>query len=132
MKYTITGNSTAHKEGTFTVKQNTISFGINGNESTVPNPAELLLGAFAACCLKNIERFSQLLKFDYDSASIEVVGDRQEKPTKIIKIKYLIYIKSGDPSLNINLLHKNIQRYGTIFNTLKASCEIVGAIKVVE
>ena len=94
------------------------------------NPAELLLGAFAACCLKNIERFSQLLKFDYENAQIEVIGERQDAPPKMKAIRYTIQIKSQDKRLNIALLHKNIQKYGTIYNTLKETCEVSGEITI--
>ena len=31
------------------------------------NPAELLLSAFAACLLKNVERFGKLLRFHYSA-----------------------------------------------------------------
>lgn len=88
----------------------------------------MLLGAFAACCLKNIERFSDTLKFDYEHAQIEVVGERQEKPTKLVTIKYIILIKSEDPKLNPKLLHKNLQKFGTIYNTLKETCKVSGEI----
>jgi uncharacterized OsmC-like protein len=88
------------------------------------------LGAFAACCLKNVERFSKILKFEYENAAIEVEGERQESPTKLIAINYIISIKGAD--INLNLLHKNIQKYGTIYNTLKETCEIQGEIRLIE
>lgn len=132
MHYKVKGNSIAHQKGTFTVKQNMVHFGIHGADKEVPNPAELLLGAFAACCLKNIERFSELLKFEYEQATIEVVGERQEKPTRIIKIDYRIAINSQDASLKLELLHKNIKRYGTIYNTLKETCDISGKLELME
>lgn len=131
MKYILTASSIAHQTGTIIVKHNAVGFGITSQKELL-NPAELLLGAFAACCLKSVERFSKLLKFEYDDARIEVVGLRQEKPTKLIEIQYILYINSQDPSLNLPLLHKNIQQYGTIYNTLKASCAISGALEIVE
>jgi len=102
------------------------------DQEQLPNPAELLLGAFVACCLKNVERFSQLLKFDYESARIEVVGERQDAPSKMTEIRYTILIKSQDKRLNAALLHKNIQRYGTIYNTLKETCEVSGDLQIVK
>ena len=118
----------AHQQATFTSKQTTVSFGIKDDQNHLPNPAELLLGAFAACGLKNIERFSNTLKFDYEHAQIEVIGERQEKPTKLVTIKYRILIKSEDPRLNLKLLHKNLQKFGTIYNTLKETCNVSGEI----
>jgi uncharacterized OsmC-like protein len=132
MNYSISGNLVAHQKATFTSKQTTISFGIRNDQDQLPNPAELLLGAFASCCLKNIERFSNTSKFNYESAQIEVIGERQERPTKIIAIKYIIHIKSEDTNLNLALLHKNIQKFGTIYNTLKETCEVSGEIKLID
>lgn len=129
--YSIKGNVDAHKEATFTSKQTTISFGIRDDQNHLPNPVELLLGAFAACCLKNIERFSDTLKFGYEHAQIEVIGERQEKPTKLVAIAYTIQIKSEDSHLNLKLLHKNIQKFSTIYNTLKETCSVSGEIKLI-
>jgi uncharacterized OsmC-like protein len=78
--------------------------------------------------LKNVQRFSELLGFEYTKASIEVTGDRQEKPTKIIAIRYVILINSGDEKLNPKLLHRNLQKFGTIYNTLKEVCEVSGEV----
>ena len=128
MEYSVSGNIEAHLTANFTSKDKTVSFGITNTQNNLPNPAELLLGSFAACCLKNIERFSALLKFEYQKATIEVIGERQEKPTKLSEIKYVIRIKSDDPNLNIDLLHKNIQKFGTIYNTLKDVLAVSGEI----
>jgi len=81
--------------------------------------------------LKNIERFSKTLKFDYEYVQIEVVGERQEKPTKLGTIKYTIYIASEDPGLKLKLLHKNLQKFGTIYNTLKETCNVSGEILLI-
>jgi len=131
MKYKITGNTNADGSASFSVRENIVSFGVTEAEKQLPNPAELLLGSFAACCLKSIQRFSQILKFDYSGAQIQVTGERQDAPPRMIIIKYDIQIKSNDVRLNVNLLHKNIQKFGTIFNTLKDSCEISGNIAIV-
>ena len=130
MKYTVKGSINKLNKASFQVKDNNITFGIKKEEEYLPNPVELLLGSFSACCLKNIERFSHILNFDYESASIEVIGERQEKPTKLVAIHYVIYIKAD--KVNIELLHKNIQKFGTIYNTLKEMCEISGELKLFE
>lgn len=65
MNYTVGGNIVAHQQATFTSKQTNVFFGIRSDQDQLPNPAELLLGSFAACCLKNIERFYNTLKFNY-------------------------------------------------------------------
>ncbi len=130
MKYTIKGTIDNQHKAVFQVKKNNISFGVIKEQLHLPNPLELLLGSFAACCLKNVERFSQILNFEYDNATIEVIGDRQENPTKLIAIDYIIFIKSNN--VNLELLHKNIQKFGTIYNTLKEMCEITGELKLID
>jgi uncharacterized OsmC-like protein len=128
MQYLITGNINPKREASFSVRKSNVLFGVLGEQEDLPNPAELLLGAFAACCLKNVQRFSELLGFDYANARIEVKGERQEKPTKIIAIRYVIHISSADEKLNLRLLHKNIQKFGTIYNTLKEVCAVSGEL----
>ncbi|WP_020568860.1 OsmC family protein [Neolewinella persica] len=128
MQYLLSGNINPNREATFTIKKREIVFGVRSDQDELPNPAELLLGAFAACCLKNVQRFSELLGFDYTDASIEVIGERQEKPTKIVAIRYVIKLNSVDEKLNLKLLHKNLQKFGTIYNTLKDVCDVSGEL----
>ena len=130
MQYQISGSINPNREAVFSVNQHRISFGVRSDQDELPNPAELLLGAFAACCLKNVQRFSELLNFTYTNASIEVVGERQEKPTKIVAIHYVIHLSSTDKKLNPELLHKNLQKFGTIYNTLKGIGDVSGELIV--
>jgi hypothetical protein len=34
----------------------------------------------------------------------------------------------AEPDQRVDLLHRNIQRHGTIFNTIAAACEVTGTI----
>lgn len=132
MNYQVTASANATGNAAFRVRQEEIPFGVQIKEKDLANPAELLLGAFAACCLKNVERFSKMMRFQYERAEIEVLGIRQDAPPKMTNIEYKIRIFSRDKKLNIKLLHKNIQKYGTIYNTLKTTCEVSGEIKKME
>lgn len=129
IQYHLSGNIDSARKAFFSVRQNSVPFGLGG-QAQPPNPAELLLGAFAACCLKNVDRFSEILGFDYASADIEVMGERQEKPTKIVAIRYVIHLSGTDEKLNAELLHRNIRKFGTIYNTLKEVCEVSGELVV--
>ena len=133
MEYKIKASSTANGSASIAIKQKEISFGIT-SESQVdfPNPAELFLGSFAACVLKNIERFSNLMKFTYSGADIIVKATRMNAPPKMTDIVYNLTIYSDDSSLNVNLLKKNIEKFGTIYNTVKLSCKISSTIRVLE
>jgi len=130
MKYSIKANSSAKNDGSINIKKTRISFGTTPeSEDILANPAELFLAAFSACILKNVERFSMLMKFEYLSAEIIVNATRLEKPPRMDEINYELTIYSNDNKLNTRLLKKNIEKFGTIFNTVQSSCTIVGEIK---
>ncbi len=130
MKYSIKASSTSKDKASLGIKQSTIDFGITTESGdTLPNPAELFLGAFSACILKNIERFSVMMGFEYSKAEITVTATRFEKPPRMDDIIYELIVYSKDENLNIDLLKKNIEKFGTIFNTFKTSCSVNGEIK---
>lgn len=130
MEYSITALSIAKNEAKINIKQSSIDFGTTKKTAEqLPNPAELFLGAFAACLLKNVERFSGLLHFNYDHANLTVSATRLENPPRMDKITYELTIFSKDKKLQLELLQKNLEKYGTIFNTVKLACAISGSIK---
>lgn len=130
MKYTIKASSISNKDASMQIKQSEIAFGTTPESSDqLANPAELFLGSFSACILKNVERFSSLMHFKYSHAEITVSATRLEKPPRMDEIQYELLIYSPDNTLNINLLKKNIEKFGTIYNTVKLSCAITGEIK---
>lgn len=91
-----------------------------------PGPAELLCASLAACLLKNIERYSELLPFEYQAAAVAVEAERQDTPPKMTHVHYQIEIVTDEPRSRVELLHRNIRKYGTITNTLAAGCELTG------
>lgn len=130
MKYFSEANSFSNQNGSIKIKDSEITFGITSETAdSLPNPAELFLGSFCACVLKNVERFSHLMNFEYTNAEIKVNATRLDKPPKMDEINYELTIYSNDESLNIHLLKKNIEKFGTIYNTANLSCTINGEIK---
>jgi Predicted redox protein, regulator of disulfide bond formation len=112
-----------------TSKQAVIEFDTSAGQSEIlPGPADLLTTAFAACVLKNVERFSQILPFRYQEASIKVVAERQEDPPKMIRVTYSLHLVTDEPEHRVELLHRNIRKYGTIYNTLAATCDVSGKV----
>lgn len=101
-----------------------------GQSDLLPGPADLLTMAFAACVLKNVERFSHILPFRYEEASIEVTAERQEVPPKITRITYSLQLVTDETEHRVELLHRNIRRYGTIYNTLAGACDVSGNVRV--
>jgi uncharacterized OsmC-like protein len=133
MNYQIKASSDSNQDAIIHIRQSNIDFGIASNAvETLPNPAELFLGSFAACMLKNVERFSVMMKFNYINAKIEVHATRQESPVKMNNIIYNLTIVSNDKNLNTVLLKKNIEKFGTIYNTVKLACSISGTINTIE
>lgn len=120
--------------GTASVHARTSDIAFDGSAQSgdaLPGPADLLCAALSACILKNVERFSHMLPFRYESASIEVTADREEPPPRIIRMHYLLRVVTDESAARIELLHKNIRKFGTITNTLAAACELTGEIEAV-
>lgn len=94
----------------------------------LPNPAELFLSSFAACILKNVERYSIKLHIPYKKAKITVKGWRTDVPPAMVKVEYTLTIYSDAEKRKIELLHKNIKKFGTIYNTVAGNCEVNGSL----
>lgn len=93
------------------------------------NPAELLLAAVAACMIKGAERVSPMIKFDLRGMEVRLRGLRQDAPPKMLSIQYEIVVDSPETDQRLDLLHKNIRKYGTVSNTIAAACELTGVIR---
>lgn len=93
------------------------------------NPAELLLASVAACMIKGIERVAPMLKFEFDGAHVEIHGVRQDNPPKMISIDYVLTVDTQETDQRLELLHKNVRKYGTISNTVAASTKLNGIIR---
>jgi uncharacterized OsmC-like protein len=94
----------------------------------LPGPAELLCTAFAACLLKNVERFSRMLPFEQHGASVRVVARREQNPPRFTSMHYELRVITDEPPNHIELLHRNLAKHGTVYNTLAESCEISGQV----
>jgi uncharacterized OsmC-like protein len=101
----------------------------DGRKEGLSNPAELLLASFAACMLKNVERFSKILKYDYTSAEIEVNGIRNDSPPYMSEITYILKVETTMEEKKLHLLHKNILKFGTITNTIAKAAILNGTIE---
>ena len=93
------------------------------------NPAEMLLASVAACILKGAERVVPMLDFALRGIEVSLHGVRQDSPPKMIRINYEIVVDTDESDRRIDLLHHNLQKYGTIFNTLAGATELSGTIR---
>ena len=108
-RYSVEAENLPGGAATVAARASTIPF--DGSAATgelLPGPADLLAAALAACILKNVERFSQLLPFSYQRASVQVAVEREEPPPRIVRARYELR---------------------TITNTLTAACELSGTIR---
>jgi len=92
------------------------------------NPVELLLASQAACFIKGIERLAPTLEFDFRGVQVYLEADRPENESRIAQIRYQVVIETDESDQRIALMHKNLQKQGTIYNTLSAGTELVGSI----
>jgi uncharacterized OsmC-like protein len=93
------------------------------------NPAEMLLASLAGCMLKSTERVIPVLKFDLRGIEIALHGIRQDAPPKMIRIGYEIVVDTDESDQRLDLLHRNLQKYGTIYNTLAGATELAGSLR---
>ena len=93
------------------------------------NPVELLLAALAACMIKGAERVLPTLKFQLDGMTVTLEADRQDSPPKLTAIRYQIVVATPESDTRLDLLHRNILKYGTISNTLTAAVPLTGTIR---
>ena len=93
------------------------------------NPAELLLASLAACMLKSIERVAPILKFQFRGVHIAVHGERQDDPPRMQRMSYRIVIDTDEDDRRLALLHRNVQQFGTVYNTLAGSTQLHGGIE---
>jgi uncharacterized OsmC-like protein len=93
------------------------------------NPAELLLAALAACMIKGIERVTPILKFQLRGVDIRLHGVRQDVPPKMESIDYEIFVDTDEPDHRLELLHENVKKYGTVFNTVAPGTQLRGRLQ---
>jgi len=92
------------------------------------SPMELLLAAQAACFLKGIERTSPTLNFEFSSVDITLTAKRPINEARIAEIRYEIRIGTQESDERLELLHKNLKKHGTIFNTISAGTNLIGEL----
>ncbi|TCK74012.1 OsmC family protein [Acidipila rosea] len=93
------------------------------------NPAELLLAALAACMIKGIERVVPILKFELREVEVRINGIRQDAPPRMESIDYEIIVDTDEPDRRLELLHDNVTKFGTVFNTVAPGSKLAGVLR---
>lgn len=99
-----------------------------GGRTDALNPVELLLAALSACFIKGIERVAGTLGIDYDSVNISLTAHRPVDEARIDDIAYIIRIGTTADQAKLELLHKNLMKFGTIYNTVKSGTRLSGSL----
>lgn len=92
------------------------------------NPAELLLAAIAACMIKGVERAIPILKFNLQGVQVKLHGVRQDNPPKMVTVDYELIVDTDESDHRLELLHKNVRKFGTVSNTIAAATQLEGRI----
>lgn len=106
----------------------TLDTGLAGSP-TAFNPAELLLAALSACIIKGIERVAPILHFAYQSLEVRLDGVRQDVPPAMESITYEILVDTMESDRRLELLHENVRKYGTVYNTLATGTRLTGTLR---
>lgn len=93
------------------------------------NPAELLLASVTACMIKGIERVKPILKFSLRGVTVRVDGVRQDVPPRLESITYEILVDSDESDQRLELLHENVKKFGTVFNTVAPGTQLTGVLR---
>jgi uncharacterized OsmC-like protein len=70
-----------------------------------------------------------MLHFDLRGIEVSLHGVRQDSPPKMVRIAYEIVVDTDESDQRLDMLHRNLRKYGTISNTLAEATDLVGAIR---
>jgi hypothetical protein len=71
---------------------------------------------------------SPMLNFEFRAVAIKLHGVRQDKPPRMVRIDYSIVVETDESEHRLKLLHENVRKFGTIFNTVAAACTLAGTM----
>ena len=70
-----------------------------------------------------------MLNFDLRDVEINLLATRQDRPPKIIEIDYVLTVDTNESDQRLDLLHRNVGKYGTISNTVASATRLVGTVR---
>ncbi|MDT4872272.1 hypothetical protein FQZ97_1074480 [compost metagenome] len=70
-----------------------------------------------------------ILKFELRGVQVIVDGVRQDVPPKMESIRYEIIVDTDESERRIDLLHDNVKKYGTVFNTVAPGTDLSGVMR---
>jgi uncharacterized OsmC-like protein len=106
----------------------TLDTDLAGNPNAF-NPSELLLAALSACIIKGIERITPMIDFSLRGVEVKVDGVRQDVPPGMESISYEIIVDTDESDRRLELLHDNVKKFGTVFNTVAPGTHLTGVLR---
>lgn len=70
-----------------------------------------------------------MLQFELRGVEVKLHGTRQDSPPKMAAIEYELIVDTGESDHRLELLHKNVRKYGTVSNTVAAGTALTGRIR---
>jgi len=92
------------------------------------NPSVSLHAAIHGTRHQGIERVVPILKFQLRGVEVVVDGVRQDVPPKMESIRYEIIVDTDESEQRLALLHENVKKYGTVFNTVAPGTALSGTL----
>ena len=114
-----------------TVRTKDATFRIDTSPTGVPdapNPVELLLAALSACLIKGVERVAPTLGIEYSAIEVQLEAHRPSYEARIEDISYVVRLSTEVDQAKLDLLHKNLMKFGTIYNTVKTGTKLDGSV----
>ena len=62
------------------------------------------------------------------SVEVKLHGERQDSPPKMVSVDYELIVDTDESDRRLELLHTNVRKFGTIFNTVAAATRLEGRI----
>ncbi len=106
----------------------TLDTSVSGNPEAL-NPMELLMSPLGACFLKGIERFAPTLEFSFSAAEVRITAERPVNEARVARIDYEIVVATNEDDRRLELLHKNLLTFGTMYNTISPGTPINGTLR---
>jgi hypothetical protein len=66
--------------------------------------------------------------FRYRSVEVRLHGIRQDNPPFISSISYEIIVDTDEDDRRLDLMHRNVRKFGTVSNTIAAATKLHGTI----
>ena len=67
--------------------------------------------------------------FQLNGVEVNITGIRQDTPPKMESISYEIIVDTSENDHRLALLHDNVKKYGTVFNTIVTGTALSGIMR---